>query len=94
MNKSELSDVELRALRIVLERDGCLRASHIGWELWKDTTPVPRRGEGSHGANKFARAAGKILNRLERNGYLDSGTDGAGITWRTRSKTRRLFERE
>lgn len=76
-----MTDIERRTLLIVADQDGRLRASHIGWELWKDSHQHPKRGEGSHGSNKFCRPAGKILNRLQRLGLVDAGTDGVGIVW-------------
>jgi hypothetical protein len=42
----------------------------LGWYLWGDTTGFPRRGEGSHCANKFHRAAGKLLKSLQRKGAV------------------------
>ena len=45
-----------------------MRGSDLGWELWGDTTESVRRGEGSHGHNKFCRPAGKLMKRLERAG--------------------------
>lgn len=76
-----ITATQWRALEIVADRPG-LRASHIGQELWNETTPHPKRGEGSHGSNKFCRPAGKILNQLQALGLIHEGTDGAGITWR------------
>lgn len=75
-----MTPTQRRALEIISKRDG-LRASGIGWELWGKTTAVPKRGEGSHGTNKFCRAAGKILNQLNKLDYVEWGTDGHGITW-------------
>jgi hypothetical protein len=62
-----LSDLMLRAHRVLKER-GQMRTSDVGWALWGATTESPNRGSGSHGQNKFCRAAGKVLRGLERAG--------------------------
>lgn len=52
----------------ILKARGKMRTSDVGWALWGETTEAPNRGNGSHGQNKFCRAAGKVLRRLERAG--------------------------
>ena len=54
----------------LLRDQGPMRGSDLGWLLWEDTTECASRGEGSHGQNKFCRAAGKVLNQLEREGRV------------------------
>lgn len=61
----ERSDLLDRAHRILKEK-GPMRGSDLGWELWGETTAFPNRGTGSARHNKFCRAAGKVLRRLER----------------------------
>lgn len=56
----------------ILKSKGPMRGSDLGWELWGGTTEAPGRGTGSHAHNKFCRAAGKVLRRLERAGRVIS----------------------
>lgn len=72
-------------LAILIRRPG-LRASDIGWELWGKTTEAPDRGTGSHGQNKFCRAAGRVLKGMEREGLVrwvgEYGTGSKGcVAW-------------
>jgi hypothetical protein len=60
-----------RAYKILKER-GPMRGSDLGWELWGETTECANRGTGSQRHNKFCRAAGKVLKRLEANGLVRS----------------------
>ena len=66
---SELASVSVldRAYEI-LKAKGPMRGSDLGWELWGATTECANRGTGSARHNKFCRAAGKVLKRLERLG--------------------------
>lgn len=54
-----MTAIEQRALAILRNRPG-LTASALGWELWGESTEAPNRGDGSHGTNKFCRAAGRL----------------------------------
>jgi hypothetical protein len=72
-------DIFARAHALLKSR-GKMRTSDVGWGLWGETTESPRRGNGSHGQNKFCRAAGKVLRRLEREGRARWGVDrGVGV---------------
>jgi hypothetical protein len=65
----------------ILKARGPMRGSDLGWELWGETTEVPRRGIGSHQHNKFCRPAGKLLKRLQRLGCVREIPAETCMTW-------------
>lgn len=65
----------------ILKARGPMRGSDLGWELWGETTEVPRRGTGSHQHNKFCRPAGKVLKRLQRLGCAREIPAETCMTW-------------
>lgn len=79
----ELTKAEQSILAAVQHSPGA-RASDIGQAVWGRRDDY--RGVGSHGHNKYCRAAGKILRRLERLGLVRwegvYGTGGKGcVAW-------------
>ena len=83
---SELASVSVldRAYEI-LKAKGPMRGSDLGWELWGATTECANRGTGSQRHNKFCRAAGKVLKRLERLGKATWQPRKNHSVWRARS---------
>lgn len=69
LRKLVRGQLDRRAIAILREQ-GPMKGSDLGWALWGESTPYPRRGEGSHAQNKFCRVAGKLLRRLEREGKV------------------------
>lgn len=72
----------------ILKR-GWMRGSDLGWELWGETTFAPNRGDGAHGHNKFCRPAGKLLNRLKRQGLAIERPSVNCTLWTAVGKYRR-----
>ena len=66
----------------VLKARGPMRGSALGWELWGETTAVSERGIGVHQRNKFCRAAGSVLRRLEKQGRVRQLPIKHGTSWK------------
>lgn len=62
-----MTKIESEVMHILRSR-GPISPGDLGWILWGETTESSGRGEGNHGTNKFCRAAGSILRRLEAKG--------------------------
>lgn len=63
-----MTELEKRVIKI-LRRRGPISASYIGEELWE------RRSHGDPLPQRFARPAGRILQRMKRTGLVYQRTD-------------------
>lgn len=70
-------DILDRAWELLRARS--MRCSDLGWELWGCRDRALRCG--SSGGNKYCRAAGKIVRRLERAGRAGKTITNGGIYW-------------
>lgn len=73
-----MTEIERRALER-LRSQGPMTASELGLELWKE--PGRWMSAASQSSNRYARAAGKVLAGLRRQGLVRQRSRGNRFEW-------------